>query len=42
MKTNRELNTEHAQRELERVRPKQPNYDFEPLEAVVRAWQESK
>ncbi len=37
-KTNRQLNTEHDQRMAERVRPKQPDYDFAPLEAVVRQW----
>lgn len=40
-KTNRELNTEHAGRELMRVRPKQPAYDFKPLEDVVRQWVEA-
>lgn len=38
MKTNKELNKEHEARELMRVRPKQPAYDFAPLEAVVRNW----
>jgi len=38
MKTNKELNTEHDKREQERVRPKQPEYIWEPLEAVVRQW----
>ena len=38
MKTNQELNKEHAKRELDRVRPKQPAYDFKPLEEVVRKW----
>ncbi len=37
-KTNREKNTEHDRKELMRVRPKQPDYDFRPLEAVVRKW----
>jgi hypothetical protein len=35
MKTNKEKNTEHDQK---RVRPKQPAYDFAPLEAVIRQW----
>jgi hypothetical protein len=35
MKTNKEKNTEHDQK---RVRPKQPVYDFAPLEAAVRSW----
>ena len=38
MKTNKQKNTEHAGRELLRVRPKQPAYDFTPLEAVIRQW----
>ena len=38
MKTNKEKNIEHAKKELMRVRPKQPAYDFTELEAVVRAW----
>lgn len=37
-KTNRELNKEHAGKELMRVRPKGPAYDFAPLEAVIRQW----
>jgi hypothetical protein len=37
MKTNRELNTEHARKELLRVRPKQPAYNFKPLEDAIRA-----
>ncbi len=37
-KTNQELNKEHAGRELLKVRPKQPVYDFKPLEEVVRKW----
>jgi hypothetical protein len=38
MKTNKEKNTQHAQDQLMRVRPKQPAYDFATLEAVVRKW----
>jgi len=38
MKTNRQLNKDHAGRELLRVRPKTPAYDFAPLEAVIRQW----
>jgi hypothetical protein len=38
MKTNKELNTEHARRELLRVRPKSPAYDFKSLEEVVSKW----
>lgn len=37
-KSNRELNKEHERKELMRVRPKQPAYDFKPLEDVVRKW----
>ena len=38
MKTNKQLNTEHDAREQARVRPKQPAYEFESLEAVIRQW----
>jgi hypothetical protein len=38
MKTNKEKNIEHAKKELMRVRPKQPAYDFTELEAAVRRW----
>ena len=37
-KSNRELNKEHERKELMRVRPKGPVYDFAPLEAVMRQW----
>jgi hypothetical protein len=37
-KTNREKNTEHDKKELLRVRPKQPNYQWKELEAIVRLW----
>lgn len=37
-KTNRELNTAHAARQAAKIRPKQPEYNFEPLEAVIRQW----
>lgn len=40
-KTPRELNTEHEQRELMRVRPKQPAYNPKPLEEVIRKWVEA-
>jgi hypothetical protein len=42
MKSNKELNTAHAGKELLRVRPKGPVYDFAPLEAVIRLWATSK
>jgi hypothetical protein len=38
MKTNKELNKDHAGRELLRVRPKQSVYDFQTLQAVIRQW----
>lgn len=37
-KNNRTLNQEHELRELMRVRPKQPTYEFAELEKVVNAW----
>lgn len=38
MKTNKDKNTEHDARVQDRVRPKLPAYDFQPLEAVIRQW----
>ena len=38
MKTNKELNTAHDAKQMDRVRPKQLDYDFKPLEAVIRKW----
>jgi hypothetical protein len=38
MKTNRQLNKDHAGRELLKVRPKQSAWDFKSLEAVIRQW----
>jgi len=38
MKTNRQLNKDHAGRELLKVRPKQVVWDFKSLEAVIRQW----
>ena len=38
MKSNRELNIEHELRELNRVRPKQPVYEFTELEQIVASW----
>ena len=38
MKTNKEKNLAHDARMAERVRPKQPVYDFTALEAVIRQW----
>jgi hypothetical protein len=37
-KTNKEKNLAHDARMAERVRPKQPLYDFTALEAVMRVW----
>jgi hypothetical protein len=36
MKTNKEKNQAHAA--AEKMRPKQPVYDFSGLEAVIRQW----
>lgn len=38
MKTTRELNTEHDRRQQERVRPKEPHYEFAELESIVNGW----
>lgn len=37
-KTNREKNTEHDRKELLRVRPKEPDWQFKELEEVVNRW----
>lgn len=37
-KTNKEKNQQHERDQLMRVRPKQPQWDFESIEAVVREW----
>jgi hypothetical protein len=37
-KTARELNTEHDRKELLRVRPKEPDWQFKELEEVVNRW----
>ena len=37
MKTNKELNTAHDAKMQERMRPKQPEYDYKPLEDAIRA-----
>ena len=29
---------EHDRQQQERVRPKQPDYDFKPLEDIVNSW----
>jgi hypothetical protein len=38
MKTNKEKNIEHDAKMQERVRPKQPVFNYKPLEAVIRQW----
>jgi len=38
MKTNKELNTAHDAKMAEKIRPKQPAYDFTALEAVMKQW----
>ena len=37
-KTNKEKNLEHDARMRDRVRPKQPEYAWELLEAVMQKW----
>ena len=39
MKTNRELNQAYDAKQQARVRPKQPVYNFKPLEEVIKKWQ---
>lgn len=41
MQTNRDKNKEHERKELMRVRPKQPAYEFEELTKVVNQWVQS-
>jgi hypothetical protein len=36
--SNREKNIQHELRELNRVRPKQPEYQFAELEQIVAGW----
>lgn len=38
MKSNKEKNIQHVKDQILKVRPKQPAYDFAPLEAVMRTW----
>jgi len=42
MKTNKEKNLEHDQRQKERVRPAPKHYEFEALEAAIRQWKANK
>ena len=37
-KTNKELNTAYDKKQADRVRPKQPAYNYKPLEDVIRKW----
>jgi hypothetical protein len=41
-KSNRELNQAYDEAQKARVRPKQPEYNFKPLEDVIKLWKESK
>ena len=38
MKTNKEKNQEFDSKQKERVRPKDPVYVWQPLEAVIKQW----
>jgi hypothetical protein len=38
MKTNRELNQEYDAKQSAKVRPKQPAFNYKPLEDVIRSW----
>jgi len=38
MKTNTDKNMEHTAKQLEKIRPKQPEYDFESLQVVINGW----
>ena len=38
MKTNRELNQAYDAAQKAKVRPKQPEYSFKPLEDLFRHW----
>jgi hypothetical protein len=38
MKTAKELNQAHDAREAAKVRPKKPEYNFEPLAQVIKEW----
>ena len=38
MKTNKEKNLEHDARMQGRVRPKAPEFNYAPLEAIIRQW----
>ena len=38
MKTNKELNTAHEAKQASKVRPASKEYNFKPLEDVIRSW----
>ena len=38
MKTNKELNTAYDQKQAAQVRPKDVEYNYKDLEAVIRQW----
>jgi hypothetical protein len=38
MKSNKEKNLAHDAKMQEQLRPKKKEYNFEPLEAVIRQW----
>jgi hypothetical protein len=38
MKTNKEKNQAHDAQASAKIRPKQPEYEFTALEAVMRQW----
>jgi len=38
MKTNREKNTEYDAKAQASIRPKEPEYNWKPLEEVIRQW----
>ena len=38
MKTNQQKNKEHDQRQTDRIRPKDKEWDFEPLAKVIQQW----
>ena len=38
MKTNKEKNTAHDAKMQAKSRPKQPVYDYKPLEDAIKGW----
>jgi hypothetical protein len=41
VKTNRELNQAYDKKQAEKVRPKGPDYNWQPLDTVIRQWVEA-